>query len=99
MTFDEKVNRIQLLLNKTDEEELIGAYLDMAESEILSWSGAESISPVYDTVQIMAVLAGYNMIGAENQTSHTENNISRAFKYSDMLDYIRNNVFAKAVVY
>ena len=47
----------------------------------------------------MAVLAGYNMIGAENQTSHTENNISRAFKYSDMLDYIRNNVFAKAVVY
>ena len=28
MTFDEKVNRIQLLLNKTDEEELIGAYLD-----------------------------------------------------------------------
>ena len=32
VTFDEKVNRIQLLLNKTDEEELIGAYLDMAES-------------------------------------------------------------------
>ena len=99
MTFDEKVNRIQLLLNKTDEEELIGAYLDMAESEILSWSGAESISSVYDTVQIMAVLAGYNMIGAENQTSHTENNISRTFKYSDMLDYIRSNIFAKTMVY
>ena len=99
MTFDEKVNRIQLLLNKTDEEELIGAYLDMAESEILSWSGAESISSVYDTVQIMAVLAGYNMIGAENQTSHTENNISRTFKYSDMLGYIRSNIFAKTMVY
>lgn len=99
MTFDEKVNRVQILLNKTGEEELIGAYLEMAESEILAWSGTESISPVYDTVQIMAVLAGYNMIGAENQTSHTENNISRTFKYSDMLDYIRSNVFVKAVVY
>nr|DAE40935.1 MAG TPA: tail connector protein [Caudoviricetes sp.] len=98
MTFDSKVKRIQLLLNKSGEEDLIGAYLDMAENEILSWSGAESISPLYDTVQITAVLAGYNMIGAENQTSHTENSISRSFKYSDMVDYIRHNVCAKAVV-
>ncbi len=99
MTFDEKIERVQLLMNYEGEDELICAYLKMAESEILSWSGAKSVSPLYDTVQIMAVIAGYNMIGAENQTSHTENNISRAFKYPDMVSYIRNNVCAKAVVY
>lgn len=99
MTFDEKIRRIELLLGKSGEEELISAYLSMAESEILSWSGAESISPEYDTVQTMAVLAGYNLIGTENQTSHSENGISRVFKYSDMVAYIRSNVCAKVVAY
>ena len=99
MTFDEKISRVALLLGESGKEELIGAYLSMAESEILSWSGAESVSPDYDTVQTMAVIAGYNMLGAENQTSHSENGISRVFKYSDMISYIRNNVCAKVVAY
>lgn len=99
MAFDDKINKIKLILGGDEKEDVIGAYLEMAESEILSWSGAESISPNYDTVQIMAVIAGYNLLGAENQTSHSENGISRVFKYSDMLAYIRNNVCAKAVAY
>lgn len=99
MAFDDKVNKIKLILGGDEKEDVIGAYLEMAESEILSWSGAESISPNYDTVQIMAVIAGYNLLGAENQTSHSENGISRVFKYSDMLAYIRNNVCAKVVAY
>lgn len=99
MAFDDKINKIKLILGGDEKEDVIGAYLEMAESEILSWSGAESISPNYDTVQIMAVIAGYNLLGAENQTSHSENGISRVFKYSDMLAYIRNNVCAKVVAY
>lgn len=99
MAFDDKINKIKLILGGDEKEDVIGVYLEMAESEILSWSGAESISPNYDTVQIMAVIAGYNLLGAENQTSHSENGISRVFKYSDMLAYIRNNVCAKVVAY
>lgn len=99
MAFDDKINKIKLILGGDEKEDVIGAYLEMAESEILSWSGAESISPNYDTVQIMAVIAGYNLLGAENQTSHSENGISRVFRYSDMLAYIRNNVCAKVVAY
>lgn len=99
MAFDDKINKIKLILGGDEKEDVIGAYLEMAESEILSWSGAESVSPNYDTVQIMAVIAGYNLLGAENQTSHSENGISRVFKYSDMLAYIRNNVCAKVVAY
>lgn len=99
MTINEKIQRVKLLLGKDGEDDLIGAYLSMAESEILSWSGAESVSPEYDTVQTMAVIAGYNLIGAENQTSHSENGISRVFKYADMVAYIRSNVCAKVVAY
>lgn len=99
MAFDDKINKIKLILGGDEKEDVIGAYLEMAESEIMSWSGAESVSPNYDTVQIMAVIAGYNLLGAENQTSHSENGISRVFKYSDMLAYIRNNVCAKVVAY
>lgn len=99
MAFDDKINKIKLILGGDEKEDVIGAYLEMAESEILSWSGVESVSPNYDTVQIMAVIAGYNLLGAENQTSHSENGISRVFKYSDMLAYIRNNVCAKVVAY
>lgn len=45
MTFDEKIERVQLLMGYEGEDELICAYLKMAESEILSWSGAKSVSP------------------------------------------------------
>jgi hypothetical protein len=62
--------------------------------------GAETITVKYsevplvqfDTVQIMAVVAGYGLQGAENQTNHNENGIQRSFKYSDMVDYIRAHV-------
>jgi len=42
----------------------------------------------YDTLQIMACIAGYNLNGAENQTADSEIGKSRTFKYSDMLAYI-----------
>jgi hypothetical protein len=48
----------------------------------------------YDTLQIMACMAGYNLIGTENQTAHSEDGISRTFKYSDMLSYIHSNLAA-----
>jgi hypothetical protein len=61
---------------------------------------AETISIKYDenylaeteTVQIMACVAGYNLTGAENEQSNSENGISRTFKYSDMVDYIRSHI-------
>ena len=42
--------------------------------------------------QVHAVIAGYSISGAENQTAHSENGISRSFKYEDMIAYIRSHV-------
>lgn len=101
MTDTEKLNRLKILLNIGDESEdtILTEYLDMAKSEILNWIYAgdipEDITDVpqrYEQTQIQAVIAGYSISGAEEQTSHTENGIARVFRYSDMLQYIHSHV-------
>jgi hypothetical protein len=59
---------------------------------------SESALAEFDTVMVMACVAGYGLRGLENQTSSTENGITRQFKYSDMVDYIRAHVSAYVAV-
>ncbi|MFA6851495.1 MAG: phage head-tail connector protein [Selenomonadaceae bacterium] len=103
MNSAEKLAVLKNLLKITDDthdDELV-TYLTFAKNEILSWlysSDAESEKSVtdvprcYEQTQIMACIVGFDISGAENQTSHNENGIQRSFKYSDMLQYIRSNV-------
>ena len=46
----------------------------------------------------MACVAGFGLQGLENQTASTENAITRQFKYSNMLEFIRANVIPYAQV-
>jgi hypothetical protein len=46
----------------------------------------------YETTQIYAVVAGFTHAGAEGEQTHIENGVHRHYIYSDMLDYIHNNV-------
>lgn len=106
MTITEKVEMTMTLLGETDSalEDKIQVYLTAAGKEIISWRYSytkESVSEVpdeYEMTQIQAVIAGYTLSGAENQTLHSENGIQRTFKYSDMLDYIRAHVIPKVGV-
>lgn len=100
MTSEEKLEMLMLLLNPSDDtsEEQLEAYLQIAEREILAWRYSyaaekpKTVPEEYEMTQIQAVMAGFNLSGAENQTQHTENGIARTFKYPDMLSYIRSNV-------
>ena len=100
MTSAEKLAMVKIMLGIEDDtmDSLITNYLTCAEREILTWRysyGREIPSSVpveYEMTQIHAVIAGFNQRGAENQTSHNENGISRSFSYSDMVRYIRSNV-------
>ena len=108
MTDAEKLARLKVLLNDntTDFDTQYGVYLAMASDEILNWlysvaERPEDVTTVprrYEQVQIQAVVAGVNIQGAENQTSHSENGISRQFRHADMLAYIHANVFPYAGV-
>lgn len=97
---EEKMSMTMMLLGTMDAsiEGTLSAYLEAAEREILAWRYSYSGQPVsevppeYEMTQIHAVVAGYSQSGAEGQMSHSENGISRTFKYPDMLRYIRANV-------
>lgn len=62
------------------------------EGETITVRYSEAALVRFDNVQIMACVAGYGLSGAENQTAHSENGISRTFKYEDMVAYIRSHV-------
>lgn len=103
MTDAEKLVQLKALLQITDttQDATLAVYLSLARDEILSWlysgktpEGVTDVPERYIPTQIMAVVAGYGLMGAENQTAHSENGISRTFKYSDMVQYIRANTFA-----
>lgn len=102
MTNEEKLSMVKSILGidstDTTEDERITTYLTVAEREILTWRysyGTTEVTEVpaeYEMTQIYAVVAGYSQSGAENQRQHTENGISRVFRYADMIQYIRSNV-------
>lgn len=108
MTLDEKLNIVKRILGIEDdsEDELLMVYLLTAGQEIISWRFSYSLGQGegldvpgdYEMVQVFAVVAGYSQGGAENQTSHSENGISRTFKYEDMIAYIRSHVIPYAKV-
>lgn len=103
MTDAEKLSQLKALLQITDttQDATLAVYLSIAKSEILSWlySGKtpDDVTDVparYEPTQVMSVVAGYGLQGAENQTAHSENGISRTFKHEDMISYIRSHVAA-----
>lgn len=102
MTDVDKASMLATLLKNDVEKpdsETLHVYLDIAKHEILNWryslgSSAipEELPAEYEMTQIYAVLAGLTTSGAEGETAHSENGISRTFKHADMLAYIRANV-------
>lgn len=97
MTLNEKMDMLTSIIGDADEDAL-EVYLDMASREIINWRYSYStekpdeVPEEYEMIQINAVVAGYSISGAENQTSHSENGISRVFKYEDMIAYIHAHV-------
>ncbi len=103
MTTAEKLESVKTLLKITDttHDAELTVYLSFAKDEIISWlySGKppDDLSDVpaqYESTQIMAVIAGFSQSGAEGQIAHSENGISRTWKYEDMVAYIRSRVCA-----
>ena len=108
MTTAQKLSAIKAMMSITDssQDALLTTYLDMSTQAILQWKyslvgvpdGLTDVDPEDEITQIHAVIAGYNIRGAENQTSHNENQIYRTFDANDMVDYIRNKIIPYAKV-
>ena len=107
MTDAEKLSQLKALLQITDTtlDATLAVYLDLAKAEILSWlysgktpNDVTDVPARYEPTQVMACVAGFGLQGLENQTASTENAITRQFKYSNMLEFIRANVIPYAQV-
>ena len=107
MTDAEKLAQVKSLMNitGTDLDAQLAVFLTFAKNEILAWlySGKtpDDVTDVparYEPTQVMSVVAGFGLQGLENQTASTENAITRQFKYSNMLEFIRANVVPYAQV-
>lgn len=107
MTEAQKLTMLKSFLKITDtaQDTELSAYLSFAKLEILAWlySGKtpDDVTDVparYEPTQVMACVAGFGLQGLENQTASTENAITRQFKYSNMLEFIRANVVPYAQV-
>lgn len=107
MTDAEKLVQLKALLQITDttQDATLAVYLSLAKSEILSWlysgktpDGITDVPTQYEPTQVMACVAGFGLQGLENQTASTENAITRQFKYSNMLEFIRASVVPYAQV-
>ena len=108
MTDTQKLTYLKTMLGITGtaQDTLLTTYLAMATQEILQFKyslvgipdGQTEVDPEDEITQIHAVVAGFNIRGAENQTSHNENQIYRTFDANDMVDYCRNKVIPYARV-
>lgn len=104
MTDAQKLLTVKTLLEDGGDvpsDNKLNTYIAVAGNEILAWmyhlvggvpSNVTAVPSKYEGVQVYAVVAGYTQAGAEGEQSHIENSVHRNFRYSDMLDYIHNNV-------
>ncbi len=104
MSDSEKLKMLKVLLNPDGTEtippdETLAAYLQMAQAELLNYlytgsvpAEVTAVPKRYEMTQLMAVVTGISLSGNEAQTAGSENGISRTWKYSDMVEYIRRNV-------
>ena len=105
MTDAQKLITVQTLIDDgtgyMPSDTLLSTYIAVAGNEILSWmyhlvggvpSDVTDVPSKYEGIQIYAVVVGFTQSGAEGQGMSIENGVHRDFKYTDMLDYIHNNV-------
>ena len=105
MTDEQKLEIVRTLLDDgsgySPTDETLNTYIEVAGNEILAWmyhlvggvpSTVTAVPAKYESVQIYAVVNGWTHAGTEGQGLSIENGVHRDFKYTDMLDYIHNNV-------
>ncbi len=111
MTDDVKLDIIKTLIEDGSgympSDNTLRSYIAVAGNEILAWmyhlvggipDSVTEVPSKYENIQIYAVVVGWTHAGTEGQGLSIENGVHRDFRYSDMLDYIHNNVLPFARV-
>ena len=89
MTQAEKLKLLKAMVGESDTEEVLLAYLDVAGRKILNraypYGTEETEVPArYNFLQCEIAAYLLNKRGAEGQTGHSENGISRSYESADV---------------
>ena len=91
MTNEEKITRLAVLISPdTAESELLSILIEQAEGIVLnrryplgSPEGA-TVPTQYEHIQLQIAVELFSKMGAEGQTAHGENGISRSYESADI---------------
>ena len=89
MTQAEKLTLLKAMVGESDTEEVLLAYLDIAGAKIINRAypydhELTEVPTRYDFLQCEIAAYLLNKRGAEGQTSHSENGISRSYESADV---------------
>lgn len=89
MTHDEKLIALKAMVGGSDTDEVLSAYLNLAGGKIIAKaypynSEVTEVPAQYHYLQIEIAAYMLNKRGAEGQTSHTENGITRQYENADV---------------
>lgn len=89
MTHDEKLVALKAMVGSSDTDEVLSTYLNLAGSKILAKTypynpEITEVPAQYDCLQVEIAAYLLNKRGAEGQTSHSENGVSRTYENADV---------------
>lgn len=89
MTNEEKVEALKAMVGGSDSDEVLSTYLLLAGRKIIAKAfpfdpDVTEVPARYDTLQCEIAAYLLNKRGAEGQTSHSENGISRSYENADV---------------
>ena len=89
MTQDEKLTALKAMVGTSDSDEVLSTYLDFAGSKIIAkaypyQNDMIAVPAQYSCLQVEIAAYMLNKRGAEGQTLHTENGISRSYENGDV---------------
>ena len=102
MTIADKIMQVRVMVGKPDAEDdwadsVILTYLNIAGQKILNraYPYDDSITEIprrYDMLQCEIASYLLNKRGAEGETSHSENGISRSYENADVPESLMSNI-------
>ena len=91
MTNEEKITRLAVLISPdTADTELLSALIEAAEGIVLNrrypfgYPEGTELEARFEHIQIQIALELFSKMGAEGQTAHSENGISRSYEAADV---------------
>lgn len=89
MTDEEKIKTLKAMVGDSDSDDVLSTYLLLAGGKIINRaypydSSVTDVPTEYETLQCEIAAYMLNKRGAEGQTQHTENGISRQYENADV---------------